>query len=101
MCVDRGRDFRFRQRVELIEKKIAVFVSLRRRRSARNSWPTLPLAMRMLCASVTSVSGTRVKKRGRVKSARGELASGCRSMLFGVKTISGLRHGRRACRRSK
>src|SRR5438445_443949 len=29
-----------------------------------------------------------------------ELASGCRSILFGVKTMSGLRHKRRAWRRS-
>ena len=31
-----------------------------------------------------------------VNSSMEELASGCRSMLFGVNTMSGLRHGRRA-----
>ncbi len=36
-----------------------------------------------------------------VKSASGDAASGCRSMLFGVKTTSGLRHLRNACRRNR
>src|SRR5437764_439901 len=77
-----------------------VLTSLRRRRSARNSCPTFPLAIKMREASCTSRSGTRGRKRGCVNSSILELASGWRSMLFGVKTISGLRHGRRACRRS-
>ena len=49
-----------------------------------------------------SFSGTTGKNRGYagVKSASGELASGFRNMLFGVKTISGFRHGRIACLRS-
>ena len=53
------------------------------------------LAIRMRLASCTSRSGTSGRNRGRVNSSIFELASGWRSMLFGVKTISGLRQGRR------
>src|SRR2546425_1783533 len=48
-----------------------------------------------------SSSGITVRKRKRVNSSIGDAASGCRNMLFGVKTTSGLRHGRSAWRRSK
>ena len=49
----------------------------------------------------TLLSGTTFINCEALKSSREEEASGCRSMLFGVKTISGLRHGRSACRRNR
>ena len=70
-------------------------------RSAWSSWPIFPVQIRMRSASPTSVSGMTFRKFLWVKSAIGELASGWRSMLFGVKTTSGLRQWRRAWRRRR
>ena len=52
-------------------------------------------------ASSAVASGMTFRKRGRSSSPMGESASGCRNMLFGVKQMSGLRHLRNGCRRSR
>jgi hypothetical protein len=50
---------------------------------------------------VTVVVGEDILEVVAAKSARGDIASGWRSMDFGVKTMSGLRHLRMAWRRSR
>ena len=101
-----ARDFRaqfvFRKRIELLEKQdrrigIAALLALRAQFVADFS-----------AANQDALGGRRlrgpappIRNRGRRKSSIGEDASGCRSMLFGVNTISGLRQRRSACRRSK
>jgi hypothetical protein len=75
-------------------KMIPVVESFRFSRSTRNSCPIFPVQISSRVTPCSSVSGSTLRKRGLVKSANGETASGCRSMLFGVNTISGLRHVR-------
>ena len=58
------------------------------------------MAISTRVASTASRSGITGRKRPLVKSCKGEAAAGCRSMPLGVKTTSGLRHRRKACRRS-
>jgi len=55
----------------------------------------------MRLGDFTVSSAMTLRKCGAKKSARGEDASALRNMLFGVKTTSGLRHLRNACRRRR
>src|SRR6202451_2510665 len=80
---------------------MAVVVSLLFLRSTCSSWPIFPVHTRMRSAWPTSVLGMTLRKLGRVKSSMDDEASGWRSMLLGVKTISGLRQWRNPWRRSK
>ena len=80
---------------------MAVEASLRLARSARSSWPILPVQMTTRLASSRLRSGSTFQKRGRESSSSGAEAALWRSMLLGVKTISGLRQLRSAWRRSR
>ena len=84
-----------------VYKRQAVEVSLRFSRSAASSYLILPLQSRTRVADPLPASGTTRWNRGAARSDSAEQATGLRSMLFGVKTTSGLRHALSACRRNK
>ena len=76
-------------------------ISFRLARSTRRLWPILPVQTSRRRGFCTSLSGSTFWKLSRAKSESGDMASGWRSIDFGVKTISGLRHLRIAWRRSR
>ncbi len=95
-----GGDFRPRQRIKLVEEEnrgAGVFAAAA---FGTKFVANLSAGDQDALGVLNFVVRHERQKRGRVKSSMFELASGWRNMLLGVKTISGLRHTRRACRRS-
>jgi len=103
VLVERCLQLLFRPGIHLLEEDDADAPSLLRfSRSTRRLWPILPAAQPATDADWSrhcpgSHSGN---DRGQTLQTCDE-ASGCRSMLFGVKMMSGLRHERIACRRKR
>ena len=87
--------FFFGERVDLFDESIAVDVSFLFLRSARNSWPILPVQSRILPPRRVRPQLTLYPAKP-VENVVGEIAigddaSGCRNVLLGVNAPSGLR----------